>query len=181
MSNVANPSGRGKVIRDSVHGQIRIDPEDRFLLELIDTPEFQRLRRVRQLGVSGLTYPGAEHSRFAHSLGVMNFAQRIMAKLKARYRHDSTATDILAQHERVVKAAALIHDVGHGPYSHMMERAFPVFADHEWKTSELIRSSDSKINEVLSRHNISPQSVCDIIDKASEHRLLVDVRCQQPA
>jgi hypothetical protein len=65
----ANLGIRGKVFRDPIHGLISIDPEDRFILELINTPQYQRLRRIRQLGVSSTTYPGAEHSRFAHCLG----------------------------------------------------------------------------------------------------------------
>lgn len=169
----------GKVIRDAVHGLIRIESEDSFLLDLIDTPEFQRLRRIRQLGVSSLTYPGAEHTRFAHSLGVMNFGQRIIATLQHRYRNDSTAKDMLNTHGRTVKAAALLHDVGHAPFSHMMERSFSVLADHEEKTSELIKSPDSAISAVLVKHEIDPQAVCDIIDKVSEHRLLVDIVSSQ--
>jgi uncharacterized protein len=180
MGNTRKPIGAaGKVIRDAVHGLIRIEPEDAFLLDLIDTREFQRLRRVRQLGVSSLTYPGAEHSRFAHSLGVMNFAQRILAALGHRYRKDSAAADLLKAHERTVKAAALLHDIGHGPFSHLMERAFGAHADHEEKTSELIRSDQSDVNVVLLRHNVQPGAVCDIIDKTSEHRLLVDIVSSQ--
>ena len=140
---VAGPKPIGKggiVIRDSVHGLIRIEPGDDVLLHLINTPEFQRLRRIRQLGVSSMTYPGAEHSRFIHSLGVMNFAQRILGSLLHRYREDSAAADVLHTHERTVKAAALLHDVGHGPYSHMIERASKRLADHEKTTLALIKS-----------------------------------------
>jgi HD superfamily phosphohydrolase len=169
----------GKVIRDAIHGLIRIEAEDAYLLDLINTPEFQRLRRVRQLGVSSLTYPGAEHSRFAHSLGVMNFAQRILTSLRHRYRNDSAATDMLKSHERTVKAAALLHDVGHAPFSHLMERAFATLANHEEKTSELIKSANSELSAVLEHHQIDPQAVCDIIDKAAEHRLLVDIVSSQ--
>ncbi len=180
MSELSKPIGpAGKVIRDAVHGLIRIEPEDAFLLDLINTPEFQRLRRVRQLGVSSLTYPGAEHSRFVHSLGVMNFAQRILDTLRHRYRKDSAAGDLLTAYQRTVKAAALLHDVGHGPFSHMMERAFAVPASHEETTSHLIKSPESQIRIVLDRHGIDPQSVCDIIDKASEHRVLVDIVSSQ--
>ena len=111
----ANTAVRGKVFRDPVHELIRIDPDDLFVLDLMDTPEFQRLRRVRQLGVSALTYPGAEHSRFAHSLGVFNFAQRMLGLLRAKYHGDSTATDLIDGNAKAVKAAALLHDLGHGP------------------------------------------------------------------
>jgi HD superfamily phosphohydrolase len=179
-SSAPKPIGpAGKVIRDAVHGLIRIEPDDDVLLDLINTPEFQRLRRIRQLGVSSMTYPGAEHSRFTHSLGVMNFAQRILGALIHRYRKDSTASDLLQTHQQTVKAAALLHDVGHGPFSHMMERAFAVVASHEDKTSELIKSSQSQISSVLQRYKIDPQAVCDIIDKVSDYRVLVDIISSQ--
>jgi HD superfamily phosphohydrolase len=169
----------GKVFRDEVHGLIRIEPEDRFLLGPIDTQEFQRLRRVRQLGVSNLTYPGAEHSRFAHSLGVLSLAQRILSTLRHRYRKDSTATDLLDAHDQTVKAAALLHDIGHAPFSHMMERAFGATARHEKRTEELITDSDSNIPAVLQDHGLISEKVRDIIKKVSEHRLLVDIVSSQ--
>lgn len=169
----------GKVFRDPVHGLIRIEPEDAFLLELIDTPEFQRLRRVRQLGVSSMTYPGAEHSRFAHSLGVFSFAQRMLDMLRHRYRKDSAATGLLDAQGQTVKAAALLHDIGHAPFSHMMERAFPATANHEKKTVELITDQASSIPRILKAHALDPLKVRDIIKKASEHRLLVDIVSSQ--
>jgi HD superfamily phosphohydrolase len=180
MSHSPKPIGSaGKVVRDPVHGLIRIESEDEVLLRLIDTPEFQRLRRVRQLGVSNLTYPGAEHSRFTHSLGVLNFAQRILAGLRHRYRNDSTARDLLDQHALTVKAAALLHDLGHGPFSHMAERAFGTFGDHEDKTIELITEEKSSVYQVLERHKLKPSAVADIIRKTSQHRLLVDIVSSQ--
>src|SRR5258706_3381509 len=184
MSHAPKPIGpAGTVIRDSIHGLIRIEREDEVLLRLIDTPEFQRLRRIRQLGVSSFTYPGAEHSRFAHSLGVLNFAQRILTALQHRYRTDSTATDLLEEHSRTVKAAALLHDIGHAPFSHMMERAFDSVRDHESNTIYLITGKGfgkrSSIPKVLSQHNVDPKAVADIIEKTSEHRLLVDIVSSQ--
>jgi HD superfamily phosphohydrolase len=180
ISRTPKPIGpAGKVIRDPIHGLIRIEPEDEVLLKLIDTPEFQRLRRTRQLGVSSLTYPGAEHSRFTHSLGVLNFAQRILDALRHRYRKDSTATDLLEKHGLTVKAAALLHDVGHSPFSHVMERAFDAVGNHEKKTIALITGRKSSIPKALERHNLDPKTVAAIIDKTSEHRLLVDIVSSQ--
>jgi uncharacterized protein len=169
----------GKVIRDPVHGLIRIEPEDEVLLRLIDTPEFQRLRRVRQLGVSNLTYPGAEHSRFTHSLGVLNFAQRILDSLRHRYRKDAAVSDLLNQHALTVKAAALLHDLGHGPFSHLAERAFGAIGNHEEKTIALITGAKSSICGVLGQHSLNPNDVADIIRKTSEQRLLVDIVSSQ--
>lgn len=169
---------RGKVFRDPVHELIRVDPEDSFVLNLMDTPEFQRLRRVRQLGVSALTYPGAEHSRFSHSLGVFNFAQRMLAILRARYHRSSTATDLLDQNAKTVKAAALLHDVGHSPFSHMAERAFGMRGRHERKTIELV-TGEGSIREILSDHKIDPEQVANLVSGASEFRILVDIVSSQ--
>jgi len=144
----------------------------------MDTGEFQRLRRVRQLGVSALTYPGAEHSRFAHSLGVFNFAQRILGILRSRYHRNSTATDLIDQHAKTVKAAALLHDVGHGPFSHMAERAFGMRGRHEDKTVELI-TRGGPIGEILSNHKIDFDHVANLITGASEFRILVDIVSSQ--
>jgi HD superfamily phosphohydrolase len=180
MSATHKPiSPAGKVIRDPVHGLIRIEPEDEVLLRLVDTPEFQRLRRIRQLGVSSFTYPGAEHSRFTHSLGVLNFAQRILDVLSHRYRRDSTAADLLNQQRLTVKAAALLHDVGHCPFSHVMERAFGAASNHEKMTTSLICGRSSSIPKVLARHSLDPKRVAGIIEKTSEHRLLVDIVSSQ--
>ena len=170
---------KGKVFRDPVHRLIRIEREDAYILDLINAPEFQRLRRVRQLGVSSLTYHGAEHSRFVHSLGVFNFAQRILATLQRRYRRDHPVNTLLEQHSRVVKAAALLHDIGHGPFSHMIERAPGSSFDHEEMTTRLITRADGAIRHILESEGIDPQQVAQVIDKTHPHRLIVDVVSSQ--
>ncbi|PAW76939.1 MAG: hypothetical protein B9S32_13505 [Verrucomicrobia bacterium Tous-C9LFEB] len=169
---------KGKVFRDQVHGLIRIEPDDAFILDLINTPEFQRLRRIRQLGVSSMTYSGAEHTRFAHSLGVFNFAQRITNFLLLRYREIPDLVELLQQNQQIIKAAALLHDIGHGPFSHMIERAFPALADHEKKTVSLIKDSRF-IPQILNQAGICPQEVADIILKKTENRILVDIISSQ--
>lgn len=179
MPNEQQIKPKGKVFRDPVHRLIRIEPEDQFILDLINTPEFQRLRRVRQLGVSGLTYHGAEHSRFAHSLGVFNFCQRIAAALQRRYGADSEVARYITEHSRVVKAAALLHDVGHGPFSHMIERATGASFDHEQMTSRLIREKSSRIRQALEKHDLDPESVADVIAKIYPHQLIVDIVSSQ--
>lgn len=140
---------RGKVFRDPIHGLISIEEEDSIILRLIDTPEFQRLRRIRQLGISSFTYPGAEHTRFAHSLGVYNFAKQIIDQLLDRHGRDSDPGERLHSHRLHVKIAALLHDVGHGPFSHASEHVFDRNNAHEAMSQELIRSPYSEINKVL--------------------------------
>jgi HD superfamily phosphohydrolase len=180
VREVKSPSIRsgGKVFRDPVHGLIRVEQGNDFVISLINTREFQRLRRIRQLGVSNLTYPGAEHSRFAHSLGVFNFAQRMLRMLNRRYKGSKDVVDAIAENNDTVKAAALLHDIGHGPFSHMIERAFPATANHELRTIELIRDRGS-IPEILERGGLDPAGVADIVLKTSRLRFLVDIISSQ--
>ena len=102
-------------IRDPIHDIVRID--ERFVLDLIDSRAVQRLRRIHQLGLAWLVYPGAEHSRFTHSLGVYHLAKRVMDQLS-----QEAGSDLFDGGKReAVLAAALLHDVGHGPFSHTFE------------------------------------------------------------
>ena len=162
MASLISP--RGKVIRDPIHGLIGLHPGEEYLLDLIACPEFQRLRRVRQLGVSNITYPGAEHTRFAHSLGVLNFASRILNRLKERYSKHQEVLSLITDNERIIKAAALLHDTGHGPFSHMIERAFKANAKHEDRTADIITGTDSQVRVKLLQHGIEPDKVRAVID-----------------
>ena len=102
-----------KVIRDPLWNNIRVEP---LALRLIDTPAFQRLRSVRQLGLAFLVYPGASHSRFEHALGTYHLARRALLLLDER----GELRD-LADHCADVRIAALLHDIGHYPFSHALE------------------------------------------------------------
>lgn len=100
-------------VRDPLHNLIEFggDELERVLWRVVQTRPFQRLRRIKQLGFSDLVYPGASHSRFAHSLGVFHTARDLMNVIRAqRERSESRENRALA--------AALVHDVGHGPFSH---------------------------------------------------------------
>ena len=171
---------RPKVFRDPVHGLISIAPEDEFLIELIDTPEFQRLRRVRQLGVSSVTYPSAEHSRFSHSLGVMNFAQRILDELMRRYAGEQKICDLIREKAKVVKAAALLHDTGHGPFSHACERAFEAGKQHEDRSQSIITAPESAVPRILREVAwIKPEEVRSLIGKGHPYPFLTDIVSSQ--
>lgn len=170
---------RPRVFRDPIHGLIRIDPGDEFLMDLIDSAEFQRLRRVRQLGVSSLTYPGAEHTRFNHSLGVLHVAQRTLEMLKRRSGNGGSHAPLITEKSRVVKAAALLHDVGHGAFSHLIERAFPSTADHEKRSQGIINGTESSISAILNGHGVEPEEVADIVGKRFKHRFLQDIVSSQ--
>lgn len=109
-----------RTYHDPLHGAITLDgadPVEALLIELIDASPFQRLRRIRQLGPASLTFHGAESSRFTHSLGVMTIARRAFDRLAAIYPQ-------LYVHRAAVLCAALLHDVGHGPFSHTAEEVF---------------------------------------------------------
>lgn len=121
---------RDRVFRDPVHGLIELRGDDRPIAELLETRAMQRLRRIRQMGMAWLVYPGAEHSRFSHALGALHIAQRVTRQLKLDPE--------LSLH---VKVAALCHDVGHGPFSHAWEHAFPG-ADHEAWGGRIVAEDD---------------------------------------
>ena len=149
-----------KLFRDPVHDTIaisRTSPAGRLALALVDTREMQRLRRIRQLGLSFLVYPGAEHSRFAHSLGVLWLAWQMVERLSHKVA--------VAEEDRVVAvAAALLHDVGHGPFSHAVEAVTGI--DHEDWSRGLIEDPDSEVNRVLVGVDATlPERVVALLDK----------------
>ncbi len=124
-----------RVYHDPLHGAIALDssdPTEHLLIRLIDTPAFQRLRRIRQLGVASLTFHGAESSRFTHSLGVMAIARRAFDRLAKHY-------PALRPYRPVVLCGALLHDIGHGPFSHTSEEIFG--NHHEHWTQRILRES----------------------------------------
>lgn len=135
MEGTAKP----KLFRDPVHGFIRVDRA--LALRLIDCREFQRLRRIRQLGFSYVTYHGAEHTRFVHSLGVMHLFNRVAQHFKEMGKP--------LQEEEVIigSTAALLHDIGHGPFSHVLEGHL-VPEKHEVWTGKIIMG-DTEVASVL--------------------------------
>jgi hypothetical protein len=115
-----------KTIHDPVHGSMRLEG---IVLSLIDTAEIQRLRGIRQLGLANLAFPGANHSRFEHALGTAYLASRVVSELD------------LDEHERnLLQAAAVLHDVGHAPYSHTLEHMMvdKLRMDHMELTGKII-------------------------------------------
>ena len=148
-----------RIYRDPVHNIIRLRTDTRagrLMIELIDTPEFQRLRRIKQLGLALYTYQGAEHSRFTHSLGVLHLMTRVLDRLGERYRiaeADATAA----------RAAALLHDIGHGSFSHVMEKVLGFH--HEQWTARAVCDEGTEINRVLRAYAEElPVRVADIIE-----------------
>jgi len=148
-----------RIYRDPVHNIIRLDADTddgQLMIRLIDTPEFQRLRRIKQLGLGLYTYQGAEHSRFTHSLGALHLMSRILGRLGPSYR-------INVADRAAAQAAALLHDVGHGPFSHAMEKVLG-FHHEEW-TVRAVTSEETEIGQVLRSHSRElPQRVASIVE-----------------
>jgi len=140
-----------KVIRDPIHGYIEIDD---LAIAIIDTVEMQRLRRIRQLGFSYLVYPGANHTRFEHSLGVYHLMNVLLDTLGAS-----------KEEEKELLVASLIHDVGHGPYSHVTEPLIKKFTGKSHEDIEDIlfkknaESSTKTIAEVMEEYRLDRRKI----------------------
>lgn len=150
-----------KVFRDPVHNYIHV--QHQVILDLINTREMQRLRRVKQLGTSSFTFHGAEHSRFAHSLGVYEITRRICDIFQRNFSVEKIGAGGWDDNERLVAlCAALLHDVGHGPFSHTFEHIF--HTDHEAITVEIITSPETEIYQVLNQVEEGfPEKVASVI------------------
>lgn len=151
-----------KVIHDPLHGSIKLKG---VFLELLDTPELQRLHLIRQLGMAYLVFPGANHTRFSHSIGTYYIASQIAHELS-----------LSEDDQTLVTIAALLHDIGHGPFSHTLEYAFHTFhrISHTDQTSRIItgdtniiaeraRITTPTIPDILETHNINPKKVSELI------------------
>ena len=148
-----------RIYRDPVHNIIRLQTdsdEGELMMRLIDAAEFQRLRRIKQLGLGLYTYQGAEHSRFTHSLGAFHLMTRVLDRLSETYAI-SPADRIAA------RAAALLHDVGHGPFSHVMEKVLNFH--HERWTVQVILDEHSEVGQLLRSYSTDlPHKVASIIE-----------------
>ena len=126
-----------KTIRDPIHGLIRVTEDDR---RVIDTAVFQRLRRIKQLALTNYVFPGALHTRFEHSLGALETAYRMTERLS------EVGVEVEDRDRKILRCAALLHDIGHGPFSHAAENffEFPVedgkSLGHEKASVDLIRN-----------------------------------------
>ncbi|KON86066.1 hypothetical protein AF332_04030 [Sporosarcina globispora] len=169
MAYSAEKLNEEKVFKDPVHRYIHV--RDRVIWDLIGTKEFQRLRRIKQLGTTYLTFHGAEHSRFNHSLGVYEIVRRISDDVFLG-RPEWNEEDRM-----LTLCAALLHDLGHGPFSHSFEKVFDL--DHEHFTRAIILGN-TEVNKVLTRVNADfPQQVADVIAKTSKNKLVVSLISSQ--
>ena len=151
-----------KVLKDPVHSYIHIHYE--VIWNCLDSKEFQRLRRIRQLGGDFQVYPTAEHSRFSHSLGVYEIVRRMVTEVK------SLCVELTEYEKVCVMLAGLLHDVGHGPFSHAFEHI--TNHSHEEYTAKIILGN-TELNAIL--RNVSeklPQDIVSIIQHTHENDIL---------
>ncbi|MEZ4246990.1 MAG: HD domain-containing protein [Polyangiales bacterium] len=138
------------ILRDPVHGLVDFEGDaERVVGALLGTREVQRLRRIRQLGLTSLVFPGAEHSRFAHAVGAAHVMTRLFARIRAI--HDALPPEhrLDADGMRDALAAALLHDLGHGPFSHLFEEVQPGHKHHEDWTVEALRDPGTEVHRAL--------------------------------
>lgn len=160
-----------KVFRDPVHNYITVNHP--VIYDLINSKEFQRLRRVKQVSTTVFTFHGAEHSRFSHCLGVYEIARRVTEIFDTKFPEIwDTNEDLLTM------VAALLHDVGHGAYSHTFEKLFGT--DHEAITQEIITSPDTEVNAILRQVSPDfPEKVASVINHTYHNKQVVQLISSQ--
>lgn len=151
-------------IRDAIHGDISIEEE--VIKQLIETKEFQRLRNIKQLGLTYLAFPTTEHSRFMHSIGVYYLVTQLLDVLEAKTGQAFEVKERLA-----LQIACLLHDLGHGPFSHTSEEFFGF--NHEDYTIKIIEDKDTEVNKVLTHYGESIiEEVVSFIKKTHHNPVL---------
>jgi HD superfamily phosphohydrolase len=161
---------RTQRIRDPIHDIIAFDDGglvDEAVWELLQTPDVQRLRRVKQLGLSEFVFPSASHTRFAHSVGVFHNARRLVGLIKREIKAERVPGAFDDNRAKVALFAALLHDIGHGPFSHSFEEARKALAGdekakikkHEQYTADMIEEKDGRIANILSHAKVDPGHV----------------------
>ena len=151
-----------KILRDAVHGDIII--ENRYIA-VISTKEFQRLRRIRQLSIASLIFPSADHTRFSHSIGTFYVMKKMITQISKQL--SNLKYDISERDKDVALLAALLHDIGHGPFSHAFENIFSNMQTHEHWTVDIIKNKKTSIHQVLCIEfdENMPNDVANLIEK----------------
>ena len=160
-----------KVFRDPVHDYVHVDHP--IIYQLINSKEFQRLRRIKQLGTSGFTFHGGEHSRFSHCLGAYEISRRILSIFEEKYADQWNSDENL-----LTMTAALLHDIGHGAYSHTFEGLFGT--DHEKMTQLIITNPETEVNQILLQVAPDfPNRVASVIDHTYPNKQVVQLISSQ--
>lgn len=144
------------ILRDPVHGLVSFESDEQQIVPaLLEAGELQRLRRVHQLGLTSLAYPGAGHSRFSHALGTAHVMCRFIDRIRSVSSELPFWQRLTTERAREALAAALLHDVGHGPFSHLFEEAMPKGPSHEDWSARIALTPSTEVHGVL--RNVDPQ------------------------
>jgi HD superfamily phosphohydrolase len=138
------------ILRDPVHGLVAFEQkEEEIIVKLLETRELQRLRRIRQLGLASFAYPSADHTRFSHAIGAAFVMTRLLARLRTIHEALPYWQRVTSERAREALAAALLHDLGHGPFSHLFEQVLPHGEHHETWTRRVLLDSSTDVHKVL--------------------------------
>lgn len=153
------------ILRDPVHGLVSFESdEESIIVALLEARELQRLRRVRQMGLASLAYPGADHTRFSHALGAAHVMTRLIHRLRTIHDQLPFWQRMTTERARDALAAALLHDVGHGPFSHLFEEALPNSKRHEEWTARIVLDPAGDVHRILTRFDPAlPGRVVDLV------------------
>ena len=152
---------RTKVFRDPLYGYIEVDYK--LISDLIDSKELQRLRRIRQLSGVSMVFQTAEHSRFTHALGAYHMANLVLRNVEG--------IEVLSEYEKIIfLCAALLHDVGHGPYSHAFENVLST--SHEEMTVKIILDNNTDVNRILASYEGLAEDVASVISHGGKYPLI---------
>ncbi len=138
------------ILRDPIHGLVAFEGmAERVIRSLLDTREVQRLRRVRQLGLAPLVFPGAEHTRFSHAVGTAHVMQSLLDRIDACSQDLPVEQRLDDEARAEALAAALLHDLGHGPFSHLFEEVLPHAKHHELWTQEMLLDPSTEVHQTM--------------------------------
>ncbi len=153
------------ILRDPVHGLVAFESaEEAVVPQLLEAPEVQRLRRVRQLGLTFLAYPGADHTRFSHAVGAAHVMTRLLARLRRVQEDLPLAQRLGPERGREALVAALLHDVGHGPFSHLFEDALEASPTHEEWTRRILLDEGTELGRTLATIDARlPATVAELV------------------
>lgn len=159
------------ILRDPVHGLVSFESEEeQIIVDLLGARELQRLRRVHQLGLTSLAYPGADHTRFSHALGTAHVMTRFIRRMRAISSDLPFWQRLTTERAREALAAALLHDIGHGPFSHLFEDAIPKGPSHEVWSARIVQDPTTEVHRILCQYDPQlPKRVSALIH--GEHEL----------
>jgi HD superfamily phosphohydrolase len=171
---------RFSVLRDPVHGDVYLTHEE---LAVLDTPEMQRLRGIKQLGTAYLVYPGAVHTRFDHSIGVLHMTQKMIEAVNRNFELQPRDTLGISEREaRILRIAALVHDVTHIPFGHHIEDQAGLFRRHD--TGARFRrmlGTEPRARELLERLGVRREVLSTLLAARAASRSAARARRASPA